>query len=248
MRRVEPRDHGLEYEEDVRPQPRLTRPCAAWRRESRRLPVNRGEITTRSGRHQTSGGSWQRQNRPRRSATKLQSDGLLGKERVQAVPLRGSIIFITTAGIPLIKPENLFKQTKPPLFEPIGDLEQFVAKAAHLKSEIGGRGVGHAVAIELGLKFIARAGISEQELWLQGLGRASIKAEKEQVALAACEWADGDSIAAHYGYSIDLFCTEDCGKSASSPSVLDPKNKKWLSENYCIWFVTLAELAEMVTR
>ena len=37
-RRVEPRDHGLEYEEDVRPQPRLTRPCAAWRRESRRLP------------------------------------------------------------------------------------------------------------------------------------------------------------------------------------------------------------------
>src|ERR1019366_1352447 len=40
-RRVEPRDHGLEYEEDVRPQPRLTRPCAAWRRESRRLPVNR---------------------------------------------------------------------------------------------------------------------------------------------------------------------------------------------------------------
>ena len=74
---MEPRDHGLEYEEDVRPQPRLTRPCAAWRRESRRLPVNRGEITTRSGRHQTSGGSWQRQNRPRRSATKPQSDGLL---------------------------------------------------------------------------------------------------------------------------------------------------------------------------
>jgi hypothetical protein len=40
---VEPRDHGLEYEEDVRPQPRLTRPCAAWRGESRRLPVNRGD-------------------------------------------------------------------------------------------------------------------------------------------------------------------------------------------------------------
>jgi hypothetical protein len=40
---VEPRDHGLEYEEDVCPHPRLTRPCAAWRRESRRLPVNRGD-------------------------------------------------------------------------------------------------------------------------------------------------------------------------------------------------------------
>ena len=43
-----------------------------------------GEITTRSGRHQTSGGSWQRQNRPRRSATKPQSDGLL--EDVPAHP------------------------------------------------------------------------------------------------------------------------------------------------------------------
>src|SRR5450759_1604681 len=93
-RRVEPRDHGLEYEEDVRPQPRLTRPCAAWRRESRRLP-SIGEITTRSGRHQTSGGSWQRQNHPRRSATKPQSDGLLGpsdakKQHVHGIIYRGS--------------------------------------------------------------------------------------------------------------------------------------------------------------
>ena len=52
---MEPRDHGLEYEEDVCPHPRLTRPCAAWRRESRQLPRSIGEITTRSGRHQTSG-------------------------------------------------------------------------------------------------------------------------------------------------------------------------------------------------
>jgi hypothetical protein len=35
--------------------------------------------------------------------------GSLSKERVEAVPLRGSIIFITTAGIPLIKPEKLFR-------------------------------------------------------------------------------------------------------------------------------------------
>jgi hypothetical protein len=42
VRGEERRDHGLEYEEYVRPQPHLTRPCPAWRRESRRLPVNRG--------------------------------------------------------------------------------------------------------------------------------------------------------------------------------------------------------------
>ena len=96
---MEPRDHGLEYEEDVRPQPRLTRPCAAWRRESRRLPVNRGEITTRSGRHQTSGGSWQRQNRPRRSATKPQSDGLLERDEEKWTPVFRSRIPLETPGI-----------------------------------------------------------------------------------------------------------------------------------------------------
>jgi hypothetical protein len=42
-RRGEPCDHGLEHQTDVRPQPRLTRPCTAWRRESRRLPVIRGD-------------------------------------------------------------------------------------------------------------------------------------------------------------------------------------------------------------
>ena len=62
--------------EDVCPHPRLTRPCVAWRRESRRLPVNRGDhnaIWTPPNVR----GSWPRQNRPRRSATKPQSDGLI---------------------------------------------------------------------------------------------------------------------------------------------------------------------------
>jgi hypothetical protein len=53
-RRVEPRDHGLEYEEDVYPHPRLTRPCAAWAEKADGCR-SIGEITTRSGRHQTSG-------------------------------------------------------------------------------------------------------------------------------------------------------------------------------------------------
>jgi len=40
---VEPCDHGLEYEADVRPQPRLTEPCAAWRKfKTPRRKVDRG--------------------------------------------------------------------------------------------------------------------------------------------------------------------------------------------------------------
>ena len=123
---MEPRDHGLEYEEDVRPQPRLTRPCAAWRRESRRLPVNRGEITTRSGRHQTSGGSWQRQNRPRRSATKPQSDGLLGTFIVPGdMPfLRSNLlkdlmaIFNESVGASIVYPTTLRGEQRSPVLWP----------------------------------------------------------------------------------------------------------------------------------
>ena len=57
------------------------------------------------------------------------------------------------------------------------------------------------------------------------------------------EWADGDSIAAHYGFGIDLFCTADCGKNARGPSVLDSDNRKWLREEFGIQFVTLDEIA-----
>ena len=38
------------------------------------------------------------------------------------------------------------------------------------------------------------------------------------------EWADGDSVAAHYAYGNDIFCSEDFGKGASNPSALDASN------------------------
>jgi len=42
------------------------------------------------------------------------------------------------------------------------------------------------------------------------------------------------------------FCSKDFGKGASGPSVLDCANRKWLSEEFGIRFVTLRELADMV--
>jgi hypothetical protein len=123
-------------------------------------------------------------------------------------------------------------------FEPIGDLEQFVARAVHLRSEIGARGIGHAAAIKLGLDRLSQPG-----LWYEGLLHASRNKVKEAVA----EWADGDSLVAHYGYAIDLFCSRDCGKNAGKASVLHPGNRQWLSEEYGIQFVTLAELAKRAT-
>ena len=131
------------------------------------------------------------------------------------------------------------------LFEPLDDLEQFVSKATSLRKEIGGRDVGHAAAIRLGLQFSARDGVSEW--WYHGLLRAKDTPERAAVERAVAEWADGDSISAHHGYGIDLFCSKDFGgKSGSSASILDIDNRKWLSDTYGIRFVALAQLAEMV--
>ena len=137
-----------------------------------------------------------------------------------------------------------------PLFKPTGGMPELLRcmdNVNEMATRIARRGVGNATAVELGVQFSKRAGVSKPELWLQGLGRARNKSEREQVAKAICEWADGDSVASHYGFGIDLFCSEDFGKNAPTASVLDPNNRKWLSENFGVRFVTLAELAEKVT-
>ena len=64
---------------------------------------------------------------------------------------------------------------------------------------------------------------------------------------AFSEWADGDSIAAHIAYGLDIFCSDDVGNSNSISSVLDNANRAWLSETYGVRFMTLEELANSLT-
>ena len=137
-----------------------------------------------------------------------------------------------------------------PLFEPPGgnvELFRCMDKVNEMTTEIAKRGVGQTVAVELGLHFSTREGVVEPELWLQGLGRARDE-ERKVVAVAVREWADGDSVATHYGFGMQLFCSEDFGKSHSGRSVLDCDNRKWLNGQFGIEFVTLAELAQKVVE
>jgi hypothetical protein len=78
-------------------------------------------------------------------------------------------------------------------------------KVNEMAIAIATRGLGQAIPVGLGLQFIARDGVSEPILWFQGLRRAKSNRERKQIVKAVAEWADGDSIAAHYGYGIDLF-------------------------------------------
>jgi hypothetical protein len=106
---------------------------------------------------------------------------------------------------------------------------------------IEARGLGCAQAKKIAGEIQAEVG--GYDPFISYLGKPRTPAEREKINRAIAEWADGDSIAAHYGYNIDLFCTEDFGKGASTASVLDDANRKWLSEMFGIRFATLAELA-----
>jgi RecB family exonuclease len=118
-------------------------------------------------------------------------------------------------------------------------------KASEVADAIQVRGRGNATAVRLGLKFSERDG-KVGEWWFQALRRAQDESERRKVQRAIREWADADSIAAHVGYGIDLFCSEDMGKSTGGePSVLDAPNRAWLTATFGIKFVTLAELAAM---
>ena len=52
-----------------------------------------------------------------------------------------------------------------------------------------------------------------QDTWSRAFDAAKDIHEERAIQRAFKEWADGDSIAAHIAYGIDVFCTKDEGKS-----------------------------------
>ncbi|WP_025840995.1 hypothetical protein [Asaia platycodi] len=138
-----------------------------------------------------------------------------------------------------------------PLYKQDGGIMESVRcmdKVHELSRGLGCKGVGKAAAIKLGLKLTQKYGIGKDELFYRGLGRAKTKAKRKSVANVVAEWADGDSIAAHYGFGMDLFCSEDFGRSSKKASVLDENHRCWLKSDFDIGFVTLNDLARMLTE
>lgn len=84
-------------------------------------------------------------------------------------------------------------------------------------------------------KYCNKFNISVSE-FLKNSSKYNISTKKFSKILA--EWADGDTIAAHYGNSNDIFCTNDFAKNAGQSSVLSEKNRKILSEKFNITFAT----------
>ena len=109
---------------------------------------------------------------------------------------------------------------------------------------IEARGLGFSHVQALAHSFAQRDGVVEP--FFYSLRRAKDIHEKRAVQRAIREWSDADSVAAHIGYEIDFFCTEDEGKSAGMTSVFDAENRAWLQTTYGVCFVTLSELAARI--
>ena len=61
-------------------------------------------------------------------------------------------------------------------------------------------------------------------------------------AKAVAEWADGDALAAHYGYGLDYFCTNDRGRNAGAGSVFSEANLLNLMNQFSLKVVNPEEL------
>ncbi|MOA35987.1 hypothetical protein D3C78_1574840 [compost metagenome] len=60
------------------------------------------------------------------------------------------------------------------------------------------------------------------------------------------EWADGDGIAASYGYGIDYFCTNDGASGAGTSSIFHPDNLSQLEQKYPVNVVSPSKLVELI--
>ncbi|WP_018320328.1 hypothetical protein [Bradyrhizobium sp. WSM2793] len=114
----------------------------------------------------------------------------------------------------------LFVQTS----DPEGEQRQIDAAA-----RIEGRGVGKA-AFDAAGGWNAQPGASYNE---------------KVFAKACAEWADGELVASHIAYRNDLLCTNDLARAAGK-SIFDATNRAWLTTEFGVQFVTLAELLKLL--
>lgn len=113
-----------------------------------------------------------------------------------------------------------------------------------LGQKIESRRVGIAVVKALGNGINVRLGVAKP--WFASLDQPIDIHEENRVKRAISEWADGDTVAAHYGYENDYLCSRDRGGSGDAPSIFDTQNRAWVVADHGIQFVTLPELATMV--
>lgn len=120
------------------------------------------------------------------------------------------------------------------------ELNAWIQRVHEVARAIEGRGIGFAQVQALGEKMGASDPAS---VWFRSLDQATDIHQERAVERAFSEWADGDSVAAHVAYGLDVFCSDDVGNSNATNSVLDPIHRAWLTETYGVQFMTFEDFA-----
>lgn len=122
----------------------------------------------------------------------------------------------------------------------VGTTHEIAKRFGDCGREIESRGCGIAQIKAIGTKY---AGNSQP--WYEGISIAPMS-EETAIGKAVAEWADGDTVAAHYAYTNDYLCTRDTAKSGGADSVFSAENRAWLESKYGIKFITPEALANMI--
>lgn len=117
-------------------------------------------------------------------------------------------------------------------------LEKYHEKVFEVAEKIENNGAGMSQIETIGRQY-------GNSVWLKGLKNAP-KADRNKIAKAAAEWADGDSVAISIALCCDYFCTRDKAKGAGNNSVLSRKNLEWLHSDYGFQTITPEDLANLI--
>ena len=119
------------------------------------------------------------------------------------------------------------------------DLIEYLDKVFEVGRKIETHGAGIFHIQQIGLKY--------DKIWFKGI-KIAPDHEKGNIAKAAAEWADGDSVAICIALNCDYYCTRDQAKGAGTQSVLSNQNLTWLKNDYGFEIISPEDLANKITR
>lgn len=111
----------------------------------------------------------------------------------------------------------------------------------------------YAEPLESCSNYITRIGCGQaahnwfkEEYNLYSPGGPSIPSElRKKFAEAIAEWADGDSLSAHYAAGNDFFCTDDNARNAGTKSIFHSNNRNLLEAKFNINIISSCEAARL---
>lgn len=118
------------------------------------------------------------------------------------------------------------------------ELSKYLEKVFEVGRKIEEVGAGFTQIKEIGEKY-------GDSVWYKGL-KSAPESDRNKIAKAAAEWADGDSVAISIALHCDYFCTRDKAKGAGIKSVLSQQNLAWLKDDHGFHTLSPVELAKLI--